>query len=360
MPKRKTRDTETVTISGIEYAKQQICDDTIDLIKIPDGITFPSTPKNDSSYTPNCSTLYTTEIYSTSAGTTSVICTIPDGRILRLTVNDKDFEEELNGLIIQYYLSHQKGCVGICKVYEFGFLLDNDNKQKYLYAILENVPIPFNRKVESIKPMIKQLLGAINFLHSHNISHLDIKPQNIGFTINGRLKIFDFGFSQVNRSVSWKDQVCNYFRSGHKGSKRYVDPYYFSYCTSSNKSDVFSAGVIIFDMFFKPVGIDHGWDNFTELPYWDSTICGPLGLKCIKWNEFVVRPDMIKHPDINTPAKIDSLKTLLREMLEPNPFYRMTAEKALSHPWLNQHNGGGKHNLTSKRRRTGTRNKRRK
>ena len=341
---KKRKGPPTVTINGIVYAKQQICDETLDLIKMPDGITFPTTPENNSSYKANFTTLETTyDARSSVAGTTSVICKLSPTQILRLTIHKDDFEEELNGLIIQYYLSHQPGSVGICKVYEFGYLLDNSDERKYVYAILENLPVEFYQYIETIKttskPIIKQLLEAINFLHSHNISHLDIKPRNIGFTTSDQLKIFDFGLSRVNRSVPFKEQVCNYFSNYvetiFKGTLEYGDPYYIGCGTSSDKSDVYSAGVIIFNMFFH---LERGWSDapiVTKLlkPF----SCGVSKCSDSDWNEFFVHQYMRDRSDINTPEKIKSLKNLLYGMLQPNPSSRMTAADALCHPWLDEH-----------------------
>jgi serine/threonine protein kinase len=335
---KKRKGPPTVTINGIVYVKQQICDETIDLIKEkkPDGIPFPPTIETNLSYIVDCS--IKDNHNPREAGASSVICRLPHEKLLRVTTNESTFDDELNGLIIQYCLSNSEY---VCKVYEFGYLLDTVNGKKlHVYAILEYLPIHFNGHLyrdRSVKPQIKKLLEAIDFFYSNKVSHLDIKPQNIGFNYNGQLKIFDFGFAVINRGKSFFHQVCNFVRGDWNGTYDYTDPYYLSYCTSSNISDVYSAGVIIFNTFFH---LERGWGDVQIVNnHWNSYICGPGNplIKCSNWNTFFVRRDMTDHPDINTPEKLESLKTLLYGMLQPNPKFRITAEKALLHPWLNEH-----------------------
>jgi calcium-dependent protein kinase len=42
---------------------------------------------------------------------------------------------------------------------------------------------------------MKKLFSALNHMHSQGVVHRDIKPENIMLTINGELKLIDFGLS---------------------------------------------------------------------------------------------------------------------------------------------------------------------
>jgi serine/threonine protein kinase len=55
------------------------------------------------------------------------------------------------------------------------------------------------------------------------VLHRDLKPDNLGFTINGTLKLFDFGLARIVEHASVKSNDT-YEMSGETGSLRYMAP----------------------------------------------------------------------------------------------------------------------------------------
>lgn len=49
----------------------------------------------------------------------------------------------------------------------------------------------------TITRIAKQVLNGLQYAHSHNILHLDIKPSNLFRTLDGYIKIIDFGIARV-------------------------------------------------------------------------------------------------------------------------------------------------------------------
>lgn len=46
------------------------------------------------------------------------------------------------------------------------------------------------------KDYMKRLLGACHHMHSQGIVHRDIKPENIMLSVQGEIKLIDFGLSK--------------------------------------------------------------------------------------------------------------------------------------------------------------------
>lgn len=78
--------------------------------------------------------------------------------------------------------------------------LDLKNKICYLVMDYDNHPNLLEYKdleVEEIKLIIYQLLDTIAYIHSCNICHRDIKPDNILYDrLNKNIKVVDFGISK--------------------------------------------------------------------------------------------------------------------------------------------------------------------
>lgn len=117
-------------------------------------------------------------------------------------------------------------------------------------------------KLLSVSEILKyaiDIASAIKYLHSdfHEeamIIHRDIKPQNIGFSRDGNLKLFDFGVSTCIRKK--KDSDEPYEMTGNTGTPLYMAPEVALRKPYNEKVDVYSFGMILWQLVTGEVPFD--------------------------------------------------------------------------------------------------------
>ena len=105
--------------------------------------------------------------------------------------------------------------------------------------------------VEQVAAIIYKCAMALDHVHQRQVIHLDIKPENIMLTQDGEPKIGDFGIACSPSSEGRKQPEDEEDRENKKeilGSPRYMAPERFLKGTPTPASDLFSLGVIAYEM----------------------------------------------------------------------------------------------------------------
>ena len=208
------------------------------------------------------------------------------------------FEQEIR---INQQLHHP----GIVEMYD---LLSDE---KNFYIVMEFCPngdlFQFivdrqNLTENDARPLFRQILETLSYIHSMGVSHRDIKPENLLIDRFGYVKISDFGLSRFIRPNGLVDTPC--------GSPCYASPECISGAPYNGvTTDVWSAGVILFAMLTG------------QLP-WTKRNQAQL-FKQIRRGEYSVPSDL-------SPVCQDFVRGLMTVDLKK----RLTIEQALEHAWM--------------------------
>lgn len=158
--------------------------------------------------------------------------------------------------------------------------------------------------------IMRQILEAVNYMHSMKIIHRDIKPENMLVESKGDdrelidIKLIDFGTS-------------NYYDDSKKFTQKVGSPYYIAPEVIKKfydyKCDIWSCGVILYVLLV-------GYPPFKGSSQKDllaNIVKGEFKINGEEWDKVS-----------------DEAKDLITKMLELDPRKRLSAEEALRHDWI--------------------------
>ncbi|MDD6539816.1 MAG: protein kinase, partial [Firmicutes bacterium] len=99
--------------------------------------------------------------------------------------------------------------------------------------------------------LAKQIAAALAFAHKNHIIHRDVKPHNVMITPNGTAKITDFGIAKAVNSATIVDNT-----EGIIGSVHYFSPEQARGGYVDEKSDIYSLGIVMYEMLTGRVPFD--------------------------------------------------------------------------------------------------------
>jgi len=97
----------------------------------------------------------------------------------------------------------------------------------------------------------KQIASALAFAHKNHIIHRDVKPHNVMITPNGTAKITDFGIAKAVNAATIVDNT-----DGIVGSVHYFSPEQARGGYVDEKSDIYSLGIVMYEMLTGQVPFD--------------------------------------------------------------------------------------------------------
>ncbi|KAI1213790.1 calcium/calmodulin-dependent protein kinase 1 [Annulohypoxylon truncatum] len=166
---------------------------------------------------------------------------------------------------------------------------------------------------------IKQVLGAVDYLHNRNVVHRDLKPENLLYLSkdpDSDLVLADFGIAKM---LDTKDEVLTTMA----GSFGYAAPEVMLKKGHGKPVDMWSLGVITYTLLcgYSPFRSENLQDLIDECSN------GKVVFHERYWR------------DVS-----DDAKDFIMRLLQPDPDDRWTSQQTLKHPWLSGENATD-HNL---------------
>ncbi|MBW2296781.1 MAG: CHASE2 domain-containing protein [Deltaproteobacteria bacterium] len=112
--------------------------------------------------------------------------------------------------------------------------LEGEDLQKY---IRKDSLLPMRKVID----YVADIADGLDYAHKRGIVHRDIKPANIMLLKNGTVKITDFGIARITATSKTQTGVV-------KGTPYYMSPEQFSGVKVDGRSDIFSLGVMLFQL----------------------------------------------------------------------------------------------------------------
>ena len=95
--------------------------------------------------------------------------------------------------------------------------------------------------VETVIQILSAVARPLDYVHSHNVIHKDLKPENIVITENGEVKIIDFGTATLRNKIHENDEVV--------GTPEFMSPEQFRGDIVGPTGDIYALGIISYMMF---------------------------------------------------------------------------------------------------------------
>src|SRR5262245_58273744 len=122
------------------------------------------------------------------------------------------------------------------------------------HSLLEVLKHPQRLAFNTIANLIAQVADALDMAQQHNIVHRDVKPANIMVDNTGRVKLTDFGVAYVPASTITGNGLA-------LGSPRYMSPEQVTGAAIDTRSDIFSLGVVLYELLTKRTPFEHEGDT---------------------------------------------------------------------------------------------------
>ncbi|MBI3772108.1 MAG: bifunctional protein-serine/threonine kinase/phosphatase [Gammaproteobacteria bacterium] len=214
------------------------------------------------------------------------------------SVNFEDDAHYIDGFLHEEWVGKRIHSPHVLKV------LEPRRRRRFLYYITEYIEGQTLEQwindhpqadISNVRPLIEQIIAGVRAFHRQEMIHQDLKPGNIMIDMHGIVKIVDFGSTKI----AGIQEINTPIEHGELlGTYDYAAPEYFQGYPGTVHSDLYSIGVIAYEMLTG------------KLPYG-----GPLSARSLRRVSYIPA----RHINSEIPAWIDGA---LEKALHLNPSQR--------------------------------------
>ena len=144
-----------------------------------------------------------------------------------------------------------------------------------------------------VRDILRQLIKGLRSMHRLDMVHQDLKPENIMIDAAGTVKIIDFGAVKVASVAEGKQRA---FAPMPAGAIDYMAPEYLLYGDGDKRSDLYSLGVVIYEILTHKLPYGKGFSSLRLVKQLDYISAIQVTSDIPPWIDLVLKKAVKKDP----------------------------------------------------------------
>uniref|UniRef100_A0A2A4Z9D0 Protein kinase n=1 Tax=OCS116 cluster bacterium TaxID=2030921 RepID=A0A2A4Z9D0_9PROT len=184
---------------------------------------------------------------------------------------------------------------------------------------IDNHPNP---DLSEVKEIVLQIITAIRSLHRQDMVHRDLKPDNVMIDRSGMIKLIDLGSVHV---ASLDEENDSQDDTQLLGSVDYTAPEYLLQGKASRATDLYSLGVILYEMLTHKLPYGRGFKNSYDVKRLKYISALSVNKELPAWLEVILQKATAK----DTDERYERFSELQYELTKPKHEIYTQAKESL-------------------------------